>query len=147
MSLPLNLSFNYEDEIFTIKNFQISKAYFINGLIKSNLSWNNNHYLKQYDISWIEHECYSEIFSCCYKRNGITIKNSFQLYDLRFNCLYLINIKIIGWKNLNKSFQIYFNVTSCELIDIYETIQPPCQTDRKTSKRIIFFFNRLFYLF
>jgi hypothetical protein len=131
LSSPILIKFNYEDELFSIKNFQISKPYFINGVIKANISWNkiNDYRLKQYDIHWIETSCYSEISSCCYRRDAVTIQNVFQLYDLRFNCTYLIDIKI-----RKKSFRFYFNVSSCELTEVYGSIQPPCQTDRKRSK-------------
>jgi hypothetical protein len=135
MSLPRIIHFNYNEEFFSINNFQISQSYFINGLIKVNISWKkiDDYRLKQYDIYWIESQCPSEISSCCYRRDAVTIQNYFQLYDLRFNCTYLINIKIIGLEKIN-NFQVYFNVTSCRLIDVYGSIQPPCQTDRKTSK-------------
>lgn len=143
-------NFNYAEEYLSIKNIQISKSYFINGLIKTNISWNkiNNNQIKQYEIYWIENKCSSDILSCCYRRDAVTIKNSFQLYDLRFNCTYLVNIQAISYKKI-KSIQFYFNVSSCELIDVYGTIQPPCQNDRKTSKEkkrriinylILFFF-------
>jgi hypothetical protein len=135
MSLPIIINFNYEEEVYSIKNLQISKAYFINGLIKTNISWNkiNDDRIKQYDIFWIESECHSDVFSCCYRRDAVTIQNYFQLYDLRYDCTYLINIKPIGSK-LSKPFEIYFNVSSCKLTDVYGSIRPPCQTDRKTSK-------------
>jgi len=134
MSLPIIINFNYQEEFNSIKNFQISKSYFINGLIKINISWNkiSDSRLKQYDIYWIETKCHSDILSCCYRRDAVTIQNYFQLYDLRFNCTYLVNIKPIGLIN-NKSFQFYFNVSSCQLTDVYGSIQPPCQNDRKTS--------------
>jgi hypothetical protein len=132
MSLPIEIKFNYEDDFFSIKNIHISKPYFINGLIKTNISWNkiNDYRLKQYDIYWIETSCYSDTISCCYRRDAVTIQNFFQLYDLRFNCTYLVNIKI-----RKKSFQFYFNVSSCELTDVYGSIRPPCQIDEKRSTR------------
>lgn len=136
MSLPVIIYFNPGQEFFPMNNFQISKPYFINGLIKLNISWTKIHdpRIKQYDIHWIEHQCYSDVFSCCYRRDAATIQNHFQLYDLRFNCTYLVNINAIGLK-LKNPFQFYFNVSSCESIDIHGSIRPPCQTDRKTSKR------------
>jgi hypothetical protein len=141
MSLPIIIHFNYEEEFFSIKNFHLSKPYFINGLIKINITWNKiiNYQIKQYDIYWIETKCYSNILSCCYRRDAVTIKNFFQLYDLRFNCTYLVNIKAIGLKKI-KSSQFYFNVSSCQLTDVYGSIQPPCQTDRKTSIFFLFCF-------
>jgi hypothetical protein len=150
MSLPIKIHFNYQEEFFSIKNFQISKPYFINGLIKANISWNKitDYRIKQYDIYWIETQCHSEILSCCYRRDAVTIQNYFQLYDLRFNCTYLVNIKIIGLNQI-QSFPFYFNVSSCQLTEVYGTIQPPCQTDRKTStnfsfiESIIYFFLKL----
>ncbi|CAF3371527.1 unnamed protein product [Rotaria sp. Silwood1] len=133
MSLPIIIHFNSEEEFFPIKNLHISKPYFINGFIKTNISWtkNTDSRIKQYDIYWSENQCYSEIFSCCYRRDAVTIQNYFQLYDLRFNCTYLVNINAIGSKR-KKSFQFFFNVSSCELTDVYGTIRPPCHTDRKT---------------
>ncbi|CAF2366982.1 unnamed protein product [Rotaria sp. Silwood2] len=133
MSLPIIIHFNSEEEFFPIKNLQISKSYFTNGLIKTNISWtkNNDSRIKQYDIYWIENKCYSDIYSCCYRRDAVTIQNYFQLYDLRFNCTYLVNINAIGLK-IKKSFQFYFNVSSCELTDVYGSIRPLCHTDRKT---------------
>ncbi|CAF3729016.1 unnamed protein product [Adineta steineri] len=132
-SLPIIINFNYENESLIIKNLYISKPYFINGLIKTNISWNKilDQRLKQYDIYWIEHECHSDVLSCCYRRDAVTIQNSFQLYDLRYNCTYLITIQPIGLKQKN-TFKFYFNVSSCELTDVYGSIRPPCQTDRRT---------------
>ncbi|CAF3421367.1 unnamed protein product [Rotaria socialis] len=133
MSLPILIHFNSDEEFFPIKNFQISKPYFINGLIKANISWskNNDSRIKQYDIYWIENKCHSDVYSCCYRRDAVTIQNHFQLYDLRFNCTYLVNINAVGLK-VKKSFRFYFNISSCELTEVYGSIRPPCQTDRKT---------------
>jgi hypothetical protein len=87
MSIPISIKFNYEEELFSIKNFDISEPYFINGLIKTNISWNkiNDHRFQQYDLHWIETQCYSDVTSCCYRRDAVTIENYFQLNDLRFN--------------------------------------------------------------
>lgn len=140
-SATKSLDFNPEKELFSIRNFQISPAYFQNGLIKANISWNPivHSRLKQYDIYWIETQCSSEVYSCCYRRDAVTIQNVFQLYDLRFNCTYLINIQINGFEQI-QPLKFYFNVSSCSDINVYGSIQPPCQTDRKTSKKIIFEF-------
>jgi hypothetical protein len=146
MSLPEKIHFNYRKQYISINNFQISKPYFINGLIKVNISWNKifDHRIKQYDIYWIETQCHLK----SYQRDAVTIQNYFQLYDLRFNCTYLVNIKIIGLDQI-QSFTFYFNVSSCQLTEVYGTIQPPCQTDGKTSKclclieSIIYFFLKL----
>jgi hypothetical protein len=114
----------------------MSEPYFINGLIKTNISWNKiiDYRLQQYDLHWIETQCYSDVISCCYRRDAVTIENSFQLNDLRFNCTYVLNIKpIVSKIRMEKSFQIYFNVSSCQTIQIYGTIRPPCQTDNKRN--------------
>ena len=64
----------------------------------------------------------------------MTIENNFQLYDLRFNCTYILNIKpIVSKIRIKKSFQVYFNVSSCHLIQVYGSIRPPCQIDDKSS--------------
>ncbi|CAF1128930.1 unnamed protein product [Rotaria sp. Silwood1] len=136
MSVPLSIKFNYEDELLSIRNFYISEPYFINGLIKTNISWNkiNDYRIQQYDLHWIETQCSSDILPCCYRRDAVTIDNFFQLYDLRFNCTYLLNIKpILSKIRIKKSFQIYFNVSSCQLIQVYGTIRPPCQIDENLT--------------
>ncbi|CAF4572482.1 unnamed protein product [Rotaria sp. Silwood1] len=136
MSVPLSIKFNYEDELLSIRNFYISEPYFINGLIKTNISWNkiNDYRIQQYDLHWIETQCSSDILPCCYRRDAVTIDNFFQLYDLRFNCTYLLNIKpILSKLRIKKSFQIYFNVSSCQLIQVYGTIRPPCQIDENLT--------------
>jgi hypothetical protein len=118
----------------------MSEPYFINGLIKTNISWDkiNDYRLQQYDLHWIETQCYSDVIACCYRRDAVTIENSFQLNDLRFNCTYVLNIKpILSKIRMEKSFQIYFNVTSCQSIQIYGTIRPPCQIDNKRSSSFI----------
>ncbi|CAF4376255.1 unnamed protein product, partial [Rotaria sordida] len=62
------------------------------------------------------------------------IESFFQLYDLRFNCTYLLNIKpIVSKLRIKKSFQTYFNVSSCQLIQIYGTIRPSCQINENLS--------------
>ena len=139
MSLPTIIHFNYEDEYHSIKNLQISKPYFMNGLIKANISWNKitDYRIKQYDIYWTESECQSDVLSCCYRRDAVTIQNYFQLYDLRYNCTYVVHIKPIGLKR-KKIYEIYFNVSSCALTKVYGSIRPPCQTDRRTSKILNF---------
>jgi hypothetical protein len=136
MSLPLIIPFNFDEEFFSIKNVQISKPYFLNGLIKTNLSWNKilDHRIKQYDLYWIESSCQSDVSTCCYRRDAVTIQNYFQLYDLRFNCTYLVNIIPIGLK-IKKSFQFYFNVSSCSLTEVHGSIHPSCQMDQKRSKK------------
>jgi hypothetical protein len=64
----------------------------------------------------------------------VTIENNFQLYDLRFNCTYLLNIKpVVSKIRIKKPFQVHFNVTSCHLIQVYGSIRPPCQTDEQSS--------------
>ncbi|UJR30064.1 hypothetical protein I4U23_017609 [Adineta vaga] len=139
-SLPISLKFNYEDELFTLKNFRMSEPYFINGLIKTNLSWNKiaDYRLEHYDLHWIETQCYSDVLSCCYRRDASTKDNTFELYDLRFNCTYVLNIKpIVPKLRLKKSFQIYFNVSSCESIHISGSIRPSCQTDEQAIQSIL----------
>ncbi|CAF1182709.1 unnamed protein product [Rotaria sordida] len=136
MSIPISIKFNYEEEFFSIKNFYISEPYFINGLIKTNISWNkiNDYRIQQYDLYWIETYCSSDILPCCYRRDAVTIESFFQLYDLRFNCTYLLNIKpIVSKLRIKKSFQTYFNVSSCQLIQIYGTIRPSCQINENLS--------------
>ena len=88
----------------------MSKSYFINGLIKTNISWNRNIHSKiqQYDIYWIEDQCYSDIYSCCYRHDAVTIQNYFQLYDLRFNCTYSVNINAIVLENCISFVDRYF---------------------------------------
>jgi hypothetical protein len=136
MSTPVSIKYHYETELFSIKDFHMSEPYFLNGLIRTNISWNkiNDNRIKQYDIHWIETQCYSDVLSCCYRRDAVTIENSFQLNDLRFNCTYLLNIKPIASKlRTKKSFQVYFNVTSCQSIEVYGAIRPPCQTNLKSN--------------
>ena len=118
----------------------MSESYFINGLIKKNISWSriNDHRLQQYDLHWIETQCYSDVTSCCYRRDAVTTENAFQLNDLRFNCTYVLNIKpIVSKIRMNKSFQIYFNVSSCQSIEVYGTIRPPCQTNEKQRNVLV----------
>lgn len=136
MSIPISIKYSYEDELFSIKNFHISEPYFINGLIKTNISWNkiDDYRIQQYDLHWIETQCSSDVTSCCYRRDAVTIENTYQLNDLRFNCTYILHIKPIGTKiQIKKPFQVYFNVTSCEQIHIQGTIRPPCQVDKQSN--------------
>ncbi|CAF0730786.1 unnamed protein product [Adineta steineri] len=136
MSAPISIKFNYDDELFSIKNFHISEPYFINGLIKTNITWNkiNDYRIQQYDLHWIETQCYSDVLSCCYRRDAFTIENSFELYDLRFNCTYVLNIKpVIPKIRIQKPFQVHFNVSSCQSIHIFGIIRPSCQIDDKQT--------------
>ena len=113
----------------------MSEPYFINGLIKMNISWSksNDRRVQQYDLHWIETQCYSDVLSCCYRRDAVTVENSFQLYDLRFNCTYLLNIKpVVSKLRIKKSFQIHFNVTSCQSIEVHGTTQLACQPSSNT---------------
>lgn len=136
-SEPLMIRYNYDDEVFSIKDFRFSSPYFINGLIKMNISWNkiNDDRLQQYDIHWIETRCYSDVLSCCYRRDAMTIDHSFQLYDLRFNCSYILNIQPILFTqktHRKQSFQTHFNVSSCDSIEVQGTIRPPCENGKKS---------------
>ncbi|CAF1430707.1 unnamed protein product [Rotaria magnacalcarata] len=135
MSVPVSIKFNYEEELFSIRNFYLSEPFYINGSIKTDISWNkiNDYRIQQYDLHWIETQCYSDASPCCYRRDAVTIENFFQLDDLRFNCTYVLTIEpIISKLRIKKSFQFYFNVSSCQSIQIYGTIQPPCQTDENS---------------
>ena len=134
-SEPIAIKFNYEDKLFVIDNFRMSEPYFINGLIKANISWNkiSDYRLQQYDLHWTETQCYSDVLSCCYRRDAVTIENAFQLYDLRFNCTYVLNIQpVVAKMRFKKSFQIHFNVSSCQNIDVIGTIRPPCSSMKTT---------------
>ncbi|CAF1131146.1 unnamed protein product [Adineta ricciae] len=139
-SAPVSVKFNYEEELFTIKNFYMSEPYFINGLIKTNVSWTKvpDTRVEQYELHWIETQCYSDVLSCCYRRDASTSDNAFELYDLRFNCTYVLNIKpVVPKLRIKKSFQVYFNVSSCESILISGTIRPSCQTDEQQQNHSI----------
>lgn len=130
-SESLSLKFNYEETLFNINDFRMSEPYFINGLIKANISWNKifDNRLQQYDLHWTETQCYSDVLSCCYPRDAVTIENTFQLYDLRFNCTYVLKIQpVISKMRLKRSFEIHFNVSSCQSIQVLGSIRPPCQT-------------------
>lgn len=119
-----------------MKNIELSAPYFSNGLIKANLSWtiNDENSIRQYDLSWIESQCHSDVSSCCYRRDAVTSRNLFQLYDLRFNCDYLISIKPIRYDSMtNKTFQLHLNVNSCSLTQVQGSIMPPCEKDRQKS--------------
>jgi hypothetical protein len=132
------MKFHYDDELFAIRDFHLSSPYFINGLIKVNVSWTKltDERVQQYELHWIESQCYSDVLSCCYRRDAVTRENTFQLYDLRFNCTYALNIQaIVSRQRVKTPFQVYFNVSSCQTIDIYGTIRPACQTE--TSTRLV----------
>lgn len=95
-----------------------------------NITWNeiDDDRLQQYDLHWIESQCYSDVTSCCYRRDAVTTENFFQLNDLRFNCTYVLYIKpIVSQLRLDKAFQLSFNVSSCHSIEVFGTIRPPCQ--------------------
>lgn len=117
-----------------IREFHLSPPYFINGLIKANISWqklSSDAGVQQYDLQWIESQCSSDVLSCCYRRDAVTIDNSFQLYDLRFNCTYLLTIEpVLAGRRSNQSFQVSFNVSSCRTIEIVGPIRPACPTEK-----------------
>jgi len=83
----------------------------------------------------METQCYSDVPTCCYRRDAITTDNFYQLNDLRFNCTYILNIKpILSKIRTKKSFQYYFNVSSCQTIETIGTNRPPCQNQRIYSQ-------------
>lgn len=138
MSMPVSIKFNYEEELFSIRNFYISEPFYINGSIKADISWNkiNDHRIQQYNLNWIETQCYSDASPCCYRRDAVTIENFFQLDDLRFNCTYMLTIEpILSKLRIKKSLQFYFNVSSCQSIQVYGTTRPTChvQTNKNSS--------------
>ena len=141
MSVPTSIPFYYqEQQISIIENLHVSEPYFVNGLIKANVSWNilTPNQIQQYDLLWIETQCSADVVSCCYRRDAATIQNHFEIYDLRFNCTYVLNVSPIvsksHSKNLHNSLTTRFNVSSCEMIQIQGSIRPPCQTDRTRRK-------------
>ena len=143
LSLPELIHFHSAEEFSSIRQFEMSSPFFHNGFIRSNLSWKNllDQHVKQYDLSWIETQCYSDVSSCCYRRDAVTTQNSFQLTDLRYNCSYLLTIEPIGsTRSFNRTFQISFNVSSCQLTDVQGSIPPPCHLDRQSSTTLFFFF-------
>lgn len=138
-SLPVSLKYHYEENLFSIENFRHSSPYFINGIIKMNISWNeiDDDRLQQYDLHWIESQCYSDVTSCCYRRDAVTTEHFFQLNDLRFNCTYVLYIKpIVSTIRIDRAFQISFNVTSCQSIEVIGTIRPPCQINEQNDNNL-----------
>lgn len=136
MSLPALVHFHYEEEEHSLADLHVSAPYFLNGLIKANVSWTHapDQRVKQYDIHWTESACHADVLSCCYARDAATTQRSFQLYDLRYNCSYRVIVAPVGARE-KKIFEISFNVSSCERTDVYGSVRPPCQTtDRRTGR-------------
>ncbi|CAF0923991.1 unnamed protein product [Didymodactylos carnosus] len=142
LSLPSSLRHQRHGEYSVISDLKISEPFFINGLLKANVSWTINDQtdfslqIQQFDLYWLEVSCTNDV-SCCYRRDAATIKNQFQIYDLRFNCTYAVNINPVLneiSKTGNKLSQ-RFNVTSCSNILVFGSIRPPCHmTNSKNIK-------------
>ncbi|CAF1188909.1 unnamed protein product, partial [Didymodactylos carnosus] len=113
-------------EYMVISDLKISEPFFINGLLKANVSWTindkQNDYssqIQQFDLYWLEVNCTNDV-SCCYRRDAATVQNQFQIYDLRFNCTYALN------------------VPSCANITVFGAIRPPCPTTESKNKALPF---------
>ncbi|CAF1160236.1 unnamed protein product [Didymodactylos carnosus] len=136
------LRYQRHREYVVISDLKISEPFFINGLLKANVSWiindkqNDPLQIQQFDLYWLEVSCANDV-SCCYRRDAATIQNQFQIYDLRFNCTYALNVypilNEIG-KEGNRLSQ-RFNVPSCANIMVLDGTRSPCQkmTNLKTK--------------
>jgi hypothetical protein len=138
--------------VSSIHNITVQTPYFQNGLVKAKLSWQvgkpttssslSNSDPTMYTLTWFPIKCHH---SAAGARMPIpitasTIHTHFEIYELRYNCDYVINVRVaaaqdsvlqglVGSSTVLPPQQIVsaqFHVPSCSTIGIVGRIRPIC---------------------
>jgi hypothetical protein len=118
-----------------ISNLTVQTPYFQNGLVKAKLGWLFQHSaLDQVDqlmftLTWFP-------IKCIYQKQmptpitATTINNFFEIYELKYNCDYVVNIRLAKQtsdsKVASQVLSSQFKVPSCAKIGIVGRIRPIC---------------------
>ena len=127
--------------LISIKNLTLQNVYFQNGLVKAKLNWklypshHHQHQLQQqfdFQLTWFPIKCLDSLLS-----SSTLIKESapissqtqnlyFEIYELRFNCDYVVNVKLLNNKNQKIFSTVQFKVPECSQVKIIGKINPLC---------------------
>ncbi len=161
-----------------IRNLSIQPPFFLNGLVKAKLSWqieenNSKIQLKQpeeisinyitdrpmFTITWFAIKCIESKSMLLQKQlptpiTATTINTNFEIYELNYNCDYVVNVRLAYNKktekasstllssSLNRSVPLQiasaqFKVPSCSQIKLIGRIRPICYTSKTKSDFVL----------
>ena len=157
-----------------IKNLSVHMPYFQNGLVKAKITWlteqeekevvnynTNNDNQPMYTITWFPIKCtktneqQETVVTLAQKQlptpiTATTISTSFEIYELKYNCDYVVNVKLANMNKplsdtasvaslnsiskssslLNQISSAQFKVPPCSSIKIIGRIRPTCYESR-----------------
>jgi hypothetical protein len=119
-----------------ISNLTVQTPYFQNGLVKAKLGWLFQHSaLDQIDqlmftLTWFPIKCINQK-QMPTPITATTINNFFEIYELKYNCDYVVNIRLAKQsssdsKVASQVLSSQFKVPSCDKIGIVGRIRPIC---------------------
>lgn len=142
-----------------IRNLTIKKPYFRNGLVKAKLAWRfsddteaantansasiNSIIIDQpmFTITWFPIKCTQHKLPT--PITATTINTHFEIYELKYNCAYVINVRLATKPNTGVSSSLnpsppqiasaQFSVPSCGMVEIVGRIEPRCFDSHKST--------------
>lgn len=125
-----------------ISNLTVKNAYFRNGLVKAKIAWSNKHHesinsinQQMFTITWFAITCTDTTSNLPTPITATTISTSFEIYELKYNCNYVVNVRLATKSNRGSSSlnpappqvaSAQFKVPSCNSVNIIGHIRPRC---------------------
>lgn len=153
-----------------IRNLTVKNPYFRNGLVKAKLSWYLSEKNEQYNdvnsinsasinsivieqpiftITWFPIKCANDKDESKPSHRlptpitATTINTNFEIYELKYNCDYVVNIRLDNKHSSGVSSSLnptppqvasaQFQVPSCDSVEIIGHIRPRCYLSRQNS--------------
>lgn len=146
---------NKQPLVVDVTNLSVQTPYFQNGLVKAKLSWqlvnSDVSTPPMFTLTWFPVKCHqqqahqSSPFLLHHKQmpapiTASTINTHFEIYELRFDCDYTINIKLASsqenTQTAAKTVSVQFKVPSCSAISIIGRIKPFCYEATPTASQV-----------
>ena len=123
--------------IITIRNLTLQNVYFQNGLVKARLNWQLSQQLftADFQLTWFPIKCLDSNGSLVKESllpapiSSQTQKLQFEIYELKFSCDYVVNVKLLSSRYQTKRLifsTIQFKVPECNEVIIIGKIKPLC---------------------
>jgi len=134
-----------------VRDLTVQKAYFRNGLVKAKLAWHysdnpeavnknsasiNSIVVEQamFTITWFPIKCLNQKLPT--PITATTINTHFEIYELKYNCDYVINVRLDSKASTGDSSSLnpsppqiasaQFKVPSCSEVEVLGRIRPRC---------------------
>ena len=123
--------------IITIRNLTLQNVYFQNGLVKARLNWQLSQQLftADFQLTWFPIKCLDSNGSLVKESllpapiSSQTQKLQFEIYELKFSCDYVVNVKLLSSRYQTKRLifsTVQFKVPECNEVKIIGKIKPLC---------------------